>query len=667
MSGSAVLRVRLVGRFAIERGTVAIDERQLGSRKSRLLMKVLAARRGHLVAMDEIIEILWGDDEPARAEANVATLVSRLRGVVGVDAIIGGRNGYRLNVGPLWSVDVDEAAVLVEEAEQRMRSSRPALALTAANAAIELLGGGRVLEDEPSADWAMELSREVERLLRRARAVAWLAHADVGDHRSSLAVAQTAVDADSIDEEAHRAIIMSYHRLGEQGEALRAYERLRTVLVEELGADPGADTEILIGAVLRGEELVADRRETIAANAGDDDFVGRDVELGALLDRWSRASGGTSTCLLISGEAGIGKTRLAAELAAAVRTAGATVLRARCYEAERSLYLQPIVEIIREAVATVPPDMLRKAVSDRAPSLVALVPELASIVGAVDAEVAAGEIERRRTFEAVAQALVGLARIRPLLVVLDDLHEAGASTVEMLHFVLRWDPYAPLMVVATIRADESDYVNEQLAALATTMQLAGLDDSAIRALAGRAGLLDRAEAITAMTRGHTLFVVEAVRALAEAVDPGGPVPSHIAVPASLRDVVTGRARRCGPDVDELVRAAVIVGSAFDVSVLGEMMGLAGEEVVRRAEAARRAGILIEAGGGYEFSNDLIRDVLYETTPRPLRVLRHRSLATLLSQQPEAAAKHAAAAGDIRQAVTQWMAAAERCRARVRQP
>ena len=407
MSGSAsVLRIRLVGRFAIERGTVTIDERQLGSRKSRLLIKVLAARRGHLVAMDDIIEILWGDDVPARAEANVATLVSRLRGVVGVDAIMGGRTGYRLNVGSLWSVDVDEAAVLVDEAEQRMRSSRPALALTAANAAIELLGGGRVLEDEPLADWAMELSREVERLLRRARAAAWLAHAGVGDHRSSLAVAQTAVDADSLDEEAHRAIIMSYHRLGEQGEALRAYERLRMVLVEELGADPGPETEILIGAVLRGEEVVADRRETIAAKEGDADFVGRDGELGALLDRWSEASRGTSTCLLISGEAGIGKTRLAAELAAAVRAAGATVLRARCYEAERSLYLQPIVEIIREAVATVPPDVLRKAVSDRAPSLVALVPELASIVGAVEADAAGGEIERRRTFEAVAQALV---------------------------------------------------------------------------------------------------------------------------------------------------------------------------------------------------------------------------------------------------------------------
>jgi DNA-binding SARP family transcriptional activator len=102
VSGSAaVLRVRLVGRFAIERGTVRIDERQLGSRKSRLLIKVLAARRGHVVAMDEIIEILWGHDVPARAEANVATLVSRLRGVVGVDAITGGRNGYRLNVGSL--------------------------------------------------------------------------------------------------------------------------------------------------------------------------------------------------------------------------------------------------------------------------------------------------------------------------------------------------------------------------------------------------------------------------------------------------------------------------------------------------------------------------------------------------------------------------------------
>ena len=147
-----------------------LDEARFGSRKGRLLLKLLAARRGHLVAMDDIIDALWGATAPAKAEANVATLVSRLRGVVGADVIVGGRSGYRLAFGPRLSLDIDEAEQLVTEAERRGTSSQPALALTAANRALEILSSGSVLEDEPGVDWAIDLNRQVERVLRRALA-----------------------------------------------------------------------------------------------------------------------------------------------------------------------------------------------------------------------------------------------------------------------------------------------------------------------------------------------------------------------------------------------------------------------------------------------------------------------------------------------------------------
>jgi DNA-binding SARP family transcriptional activator len=622
------------------------------------LLKLLAAHRGHVVAMDDIVEVLWGDEAPAKAEANVATLVSRLRGVVGADAVVGGRTGYRLGVGPGVRLDIDEAEELVDEAERRLAADQSAIALTAATRATQLLAAGRAIEDEPGAEWAMHVGREVERLLRRGRVVAWEAHAAVGDHRGALAAAQAAVDADGLDEEAHRAVIRAYYRLGEQGEALRAYERVRATLVEELGADPGPETAALFEAVLRGDDVADEPRSDSAPPRGEPDFVGRDPELQELLGLWSHAIRGNSSCVLVTGEAGIGKTRLAAEFAAAVRATGATVLRARCYEAERSLYLQPVIEVVREATSTVAPEVVRRAVGDRAGSLSTLVPELSATLGAVASGSAASEIERRRTFEAVAQLLGGLARAGPLLVVLDDLQEAGASTVELLHFALRWDARAPLMVVATIREHEADYAQEQLAPLATTIELAGLSDEAIKTLADKAGLADRAAAITSLTRGHTLFVIESMRSLADGPDPGDDV-RQLAIPQSLRDAVTGRAHRCGADVEELLRAAVAIGSAFDVTLVAELLGVSGEEVVARAEPARRAGILVEAGGGYEFSNDLIRDVLYDTTPRPLRVVRHRRLAALLADQPEAAAGHAAAAGDTRLAVTQWLAAAER--------
>ena len=102
-----------------------------------------------------------------------------------------------------------------------------------------------------------------------------------------------------------------------------------------------------------------------------------------------------------------------------------------------------------------------------------------------------------------------------------------------------------------MRSGEGDDAREQLASLATTLQLSALSDDAVRALADRAGLSDRADAITSKTRGHTLFVVEALRALADAGAGDDPASPQLPVPRSLRDAVTERARRCGPDVEEL--------------------------------------------------------------------------------------------------------------------
>jgi class 3 adenylate cyclase/DNA-binding SARP family transcriptional activator len=651
------LRLRLAGRFAVERGGEAVPEADLGSRKARLLLKVLAARRGDTVPMDEIVDVLWGTDAPAKAEANVATLVSRLRGVLGSDVVDGGRTGYRVAVGASVSIDLDEAEQLVSEAGARVAGGQPALALTAARRAITLLGRGTVLDDEPGVEWSLDAARQAQRLVRQARAATWAACAELGDHRASLAAAQDAVAADALDEEAHRAVMSAYYRAGEPGEALAAYERLRTVLVEELGADPGPDSEALYTAILRGER-VADRGPARAPSGDEDsDFVGRADELDALLTIWSQASRGASACVLISGESGIGKSRLASELAGRASTAGALVLHARCFEAERSLFLQPIIEVVRAAVGRVAPQIVRRAAGDRAGTLAALVPEIGQILRPIGYEPASIEIERRRTFEAVAEFLGRLAAVQPLLVVLDDLHETGASTVELLHFSLRWDRHAPLLVVATARSGEAGDATDLLRPVATTIELEPLSDDAVRTLARRAGLGAHAEAIQAMTRGHTLFVLEALRALGDAggADASGPLP----IPTSLRDAIVARARRAGEDVDELLRAAVVIGASFELDVAAELLSTTTEEVARRAERAARAGLLRESGAGYEFANDVIRDVLYETTPRPVRVVRHRRLVTLLATHPEAAASHAAAAGEWKEAITCWCEAARR--------
>jgi DNA-binding SARP family transcriptional activator len=180
--GEARLRIRLAGTFAVERDGTQAPPAEIGSRKARTLLKVLAAQRGRMVAMDRLVAALWTAQPPAEAAANVATLVSRLRATFGTEIIHGGRSGYRLATGPVVGIDLDEAAGLVAEAEARLASGQAALAVVAADAALVRLGSGSVLEDEPEADWGGEAGREAGHLLRRSRAAAWGAASMVGDH-----------------------------------------------------------------------------------------------------------------------------------------------------------------------------------------------------------------------------------------------------------------------------------------------------------------------------------------------------------------------------------------------------------------------------------------------------------------------------------------------------
>lgn len=641
-------RFRIMGPFTVEADGEPVAENRIGNRKARLLLKLLVAKHGRHVPMDTIIDALWSGAVPSKAVANVATLTARLRASLGSDVIDGGRSGYRLVVPPGCTVDVGDAERLIEEAERRLDAAQPALAATAAAHALDLLGSGRPLEEESAeGGWLDDLRRELERLLRRARVASWRASAGIGEHRRALVVAEEAVAADPLDEEAHRAVIVAYYRLGEPGEALAAFERARSTLVEELGAEPGPETQELYLAVLRGEAVVDDAGRA-AGGVRQARLVGRDAELAALTRCWDEAIRAVPSCVVVVGESGIGKTRLLDELGAEVRATGCIVADARCYESEESLFLQPIVEVLRAILATVPSDLVARAAQGRAGPLAALVPELSRVVGAFDHERTSPEMERRQTFEAVAGFLAELSRQRPVLVVLDDLQFAPASTVDLVHFALRWDRSARFLFAAAT-SDDADLV-ARLGVSAVRLRIGGLTAPAVAELAAAAGRSELAADLMERTRGHTLFVLETLRAL----EGDG---SELVVPETLRAAVTARVARCGPDVEDFLRAAVVAGSVFDVEPVADLLQLPGEEAVRRAELALRAHLLEESGARYEFANDMIRQVLYDTTPAPTRALRHRRLALLLADRPDAAAEHAAGGGEWELAVDQWLVAA----------
>jgi len=352
---------------------------------------------------------------------------------------------------------------------------------------------------------------------------------------------------------------------------------------------------------------------------------------------------------MVVGEAGIGKTALAEFLAGEAAADGGTVLRTRCYETERSLFLQPMVEAITPVVARTSAATLHQMLGEHAPAAAALLPEAAALLGPPPPGRGSMEMERRRAFEAVRAFLRALAARHPVLLLVDDLQYAGQSTIELMHFLGRQVSGSRLLMVVTVRAENDAQIGTALAPVASRIDVGPLGPEAVSQLARAAGQGELTDRILERTRGHTLFVVEVLRALANG-DAG--------VPPSLRTAVQARVRRAGTTVEAMLRAAAVVGAALDPLALGAMLDLPPSAALELCEAALEARLLVVSGRDYEFANDLIREALYASTPEPTRLAHHRRAADLLTGQPESLARHAAAAGDWLRAARAWLRAAE---------
>lgn len=248
-----MLTVRVLGAFLVlPSGGPMRHGVEVGSRKARMLLAMLAVSPGHLTT-DRIAATLWGDAPPRDPAANIATLVSRLRAIIGAPAVEKVGASYRLGADVL--VDLRDTADLVANAESLLWRGEPGSARTAALCAARVLARGDVLAEQPDALWA-EPARVWRRgLLRRARHTIAEAALRVGDLETARTAAANAVAEDILDETACRLLMRAHHEAGEPAQALRVYERLRTTLATELGIDPSAPTQELHLAILREAAL----------------------------------------------------------------------------------------------------------------------------------------------------------------------------------------------------------------------------------------------------------------------------------------------------------------------------------------------------------------------------------------------------------------------------
>ncbi|MGE3285048.1 MAG: AAA family ATPase [Pseudonocardia sp.] len=636
------LRLRLLGPLTVE-GELSAT---LPTGKARRVLAVLGIRRGEFVPVETLVDALWDASAPERADRNVAALVSRLRRALGRDRIEGGAAAYRL-APEGFAVDLLEAAELVEAAEHDLGHGRFALAATGAEHAAKLLDADTALAGEREDPWVADLRRDVGRWLHRARVCWSAATCEIGSHDVAVEVASAVLRDDPVDEQACRTVMLAHHRAGRSGSALMAYRALRRAMSEQLGSDPSPATQSLFLSVLRSEPTPGQDRgiRTVAIDAGGPAvLVGRGAELAALRELWDAAATGTPALVVVAGEAGIGKSALVSAFADGPRRTGALVLETVCAEAERSLYLQPLVTAVRTAVQRTAPTEVRELAGSRPESLAELVPELAGLLGAGPYQRAGPELEHRRSLDAITGFLRRLATRRPVLLVVEDAQFLGRSTVEALHLLTGQWAGTRLMVVVVERTTEDAPVTDALRDVAARIEPGPLSAEDVALLARRAGR--PADGLHARTGGSPLILTEVLR------HPGA------AVPTSLHQAVSERIDHAGEDTAALLGQGAVLGRTFSLDDVAQLSGLDAEECAARAARALRAGLLVTQGGDYRFANDIVRQVAYDAVPEPVRLSRHRRAAALFDGRPEKAAGQLAAAGDWRAAVRAWTIAAD---------
>ncbi|WP_409495111.1 BTAD domain-containing putative transcriptional regulator [Amycolatopsis sp. cmx-11-12] len=573
-----------------------------GPRHRAVLARLLIAR-GRVVPVERLVDDLW-ERPPEGAVGAVQTFVGALRRALEPDRapreparlLVTVARGYALRAD---SVDAWDFEAAVTAARELIDARRADAALSQVDTALALWRGPAYAEFAEEG-WARgEISRltELRLLAGELRAEALLV---LGRAAEAIPDLEPQVREYPLRENGSRLLALSLYRSGRQGDALAVLRTTRKLLADELGVDPGAGLRDLEADIL----AQAPRLEPSVPKTAERPLVGRDAELTRLTEAVSR---GRSRLVLVSGDAGVGKTALVEAFSARLAAQGWTTAWGGNPDDEglppAYAWSRILASLADAGYGTPPPaDPVTKD------------------------PVAA----RWRWHQAVASYLTGA---EPLLLVLDDLHWAGEETLALLTSVLA----EPVLIVATYRGTDpssrlTDFLGRAARAEPVRVYLGGLPETAVadlvRATTGQEIDAETAGVILRRSGGNAFFVRELARLLAAE----GPAALDT-VPPGVRDVVRHRVEALPDEARGVVRRAAVIGTDVD---LGLLEALAGETALDAVEIAVRHGFLTErAPHRFRFAHALVRDTLYHDLSRSRRAREHGRIAeTLESLRPD---------------------------------
>ena len=596
----------------------------LGRPKQRAVLGLLLARANTVVSLEHLVDELWGEEPPAQAIASLQAYVSHLRRLL--EPGRAARTAARVLVSrpPGYLLAVTDDELDAARFEKLAAEGRGLLDAGEAGPAAETLGRALAL-------WrgdvlaGLEAARSERTRLEELRLAALEDRiaADLALGRPAAVVAELdrLIAGQPYRESLRGLRMLALYRSGRQAEALRTYQDVRRLLGDELGIDPGPELERLHRQIL-GQAVSLDpptRPSSVVPSMPDPDLlVGRDRELGEL-----RRAAGTGRMVLISGEPGVGKTRLAGELPA---------VWGRCDEEQGAPPFWPWLQILRSLGHDI------SVISDGPP--------------VVDVEAV-----RFRLCREITDLLCALPQ--PTVLVLDDMQWADAGSLRVLPVLAAALSTTPLLVIVTYRSTEQAALTGTLAELArlptvTRMPLPGLDQDEVRRLmTARLGAEpdpELAGIVHDRSGGNPFFVVELVRLRGLADIPDG-----------VRDVLRRRLAGLPEQTQAILLVAAAAGREFELDVVRDVSGLDDDTALSAVEAALLSGLVVEGSpvGRFRFTHALIQDAIYDSVSRLRRARLHARIAARLGDRGGAHWWLAAPVVGVPSALPHLLAAADR--------